>query len=123
LGEKRKSITNDELAMRMFPNLPARIRNLTTEEKKEVSSFLKTGKTDYVLKFPCEQAIIDPLLFLRMRRAVEKYGDIVIDIINDILCGFSEDGINVGELPKEEILRQLFKKKERKKSKKNPGGA
>jgi len=122
LDGKKKNVTNDELSRRMFLNFPARMRNLTTEERKELDSFLVTGKTENIVSFGCEQAIRDPVLFFRIRRAVEKYGDVVIDIMNDILCGFPEDGINLAELPKEEILRELFKKEERKKSKKNQGG-
>jgi len=109
LNERRKRVTNDDLAREMFLNFPARMRNLTTREQKELDLFLQTGKTDKYLSFGCESVIIDPVLFLRTRRAVEKYGDVVIDIMNDILCGFPEDGINVEELPKEEILAQLFK--------------
>jgi len=123
LGEKRRSITNDELARRMFLNLPARMRNLTTEEKKALDSLMATGETEYVLRFGCGQVIRDPVLFLRIRRAVEKYGDVVIDIMNDILCGFPEDGINLAELPKEEILREIIKKEGKEKSRKNQGGA
>lgn len=123
MDEKRKSVTNDELARMMFLNFPARMKNLTTEEMIELDGFLSKGKTDKFLKLGCKTVIMDPVLFLRVRRAVEKYGDVVIDIMNDILCGFSEDGINLEELPKEEILRELFKKEGKKKSKKNRGGA
>ncbi|MDP2938526.1 MAG: hypothetical protein Q8O13_00360 [Candidatus Omnitrophota bacterium] len=123
MDEKRKSMTNDELARMMFLNFPARMRNLTVEEKQELDLFLTTGKTESILTFGCKQVIRDPVLFLRIRRAVEKYGDVVIDIMNDVLCGFPEDGINVEELPKEEILRGLLKKEKVRKSKKNRGGA
>ncbi len=85
------------------------MRNLTYAEREELDKFFKSGRTDKVLSFGCGNVIIDPVLFLRVRRAVEKYGYVVIDIMNDILCGFPEDGINVDELPKEEILKKLLK--------------
>lgn len=110
MDEKRKSVTNDDLAREMFLNFPARMKNLTIEEKSELDRFLSSGKTDKILALGCKTIIMDPVLFFRVRRAVEKYGDVVIDIMNDILCGFSEDGINTDELPRELILKELFKK-------------
>ena len=110
MDERKNSVNRDDLAREMFLNFPARMKNLTIEEKSELDRFFSDGKTDKSLVFGCKTVIMDPILFLRVKRAVEKYGDVVIDIMNDVLCGFPEDGINTDELPRELILKELFKK-------------
>jgi hypothetical protein len=104
LKEKRSK----ELAREIFVSLGwnGRIRNLTTEEKRELDIFLRTGVSRYSIDLGCGRVFIDPLFCMRVERAVEKYGHIVYDIINDIYCGFPEDGLN------EEVdSSKLFKKK------------
>jgi len=86
---------NGELAREtMLCGWTGRIKNLTFEEKKKLELFFQTGKTTNPLVFGSEKIVIDPIFSARVERAVEKYGDVVLDIVNDIYFGFPEDGLN-----------------------------
>ncbi len=100
MDEKERDL-NGDLAREMFLCWAGKYRNLTFEEKKKVDLFLEKNKINYPLIFGRGKMRIDPVLLIRGQRLVEKYGDIVIDILHDLLYGFPEDGI-VDEIDEEE---------------------
>jgi hypothetical protein len=87
---------NGELAREIFVSLGpwGRIKNLTTEEKNALELFFQKGKSVQTLNLGCGKVFLDPVFAMRVERAVQKYGHDVYDIINDIFCGFPEDGLN-----------------------------
>jgi len=91
-----KKDPNEDLAREIFVSLgwAGRIRNLTIEEKNALDLFMQKGVSAHTLNLGCGKVFIDPLFAMRVKRAVAKYGDEVYDIINDIFCGFPEDGLN-----------------------------
>lgn len=91
----KKELDNGQLAREMLlSSWSGRIKNVTFEEKKKLESYFQTGKAENRLVLSPEKIVIDPIFFDRVRRAVEKYGDVVLDIINDIYFGVPEDGLN-----------------------------
>lgn len=90
-----KKISNGQLAREtLLCCWSGRVKNLTFDEKKKLELFLQTGKTANPLVFSPEKMVMDPIFAARVKRAVEKYGDLALDIINDIYFGFPEDGLN-----------------------------
>lgn len=87
---------NRELASETFMNLgpQGRLRHLTFAERKELELFLQKGVSNFTVDLGSGHLCIDPVFSMRYKRAIEKYGDVVRDIINDIFCGFPEDGLN-----------------------------
>lgn len=90
-----KDDSNGELAREtLLCCWSGRGKNLTFEEKKRLELFFQTGKVANPLVFSPEKMVMDPVFAARVERALQKYGDVVLDIINDIYFGFPEDGLN-----------------------------
>jgi len=69
-------------------------RNLTSQEEKETSTYLKKSENNHFLDFGDGKKVGHPLIASRMKRIIGDHGIEAIEIFNKLVWGHPEDQIN-----------------------------
>jgi len=69
-------------------------RNLTSQEERETSTYLKKPENNHFLDFGDGKKVGHPLIASRMKRIIGDHGIEAIEIFNKLVWGHPEDQIN-----------------------------
>lgn len=94
------------------------LSNITDEERHQSINFMENPVNVDSLIFNPEKIINCPVLAIRIKRIIEKYGIQAIDIINELLWGLTEDGKNTPIDSKKAIDLSVFLRRKMKGGKK-----